>query len=148
MEIEMKVSKFSFVIVGILMMFKPVYAANEWTEFHSKDYAITCSSFANNSVIGCSIQSDYVNHRYKAPKGCNLDFGQNFNVANKGRAEIECSSDAYGGENSQLLKVGQTIKGNGWSCTALKNDGIKCMNTSKKNGFILQKHRQVLINKR
>lgn len=145
-SIKMKLSQILFLTVGFLMMSKSVYATEKSIEFHTRNYTINCASDGPNGV-GCAIKGDFIKHKYKPTQPCELDWGQNFSLASKNKAELDCSSDTYGGsENSQLLKAGQTIKGDGWSCTALKNDGIKCLNTSKKNGFILQKHRQILIN--
>ena len=146
----MKLSQLLFLVVGFLTLSQPIYASDKSIEFHTKNYNVICFSDSVSSLyVGCSIKGDFVKHKYQPTEPCNLDWGQNFALNSKGKAELECAGDANGGsEDSKLLKIGQTIKGNGWSCTALGNDGIQCMNTSKKNGFILQKHRQVLINKR
>lgn len=118
-------------------------------EFHSKDYTVICSTYSDNpNFVGCSIASDFVNHRYEPTEECELDWGQNFSLNAKGKAGLDCAGDTYGGsENSKLLKVGQSIKGNGWTCTAITGDGIKCMTNNQKHGFSLNKRQQVLINK-
>lgn len=146
----MKLSQLLFLVLGFLTLSQPIYAADTSVEFHTKNYNVIClSDSVGSPYVGCSIKRDFVKHKYQPIEPCELDWGQNFVLNSKSKAELECAGDTNGGsDNSKLLEIGQTIKGNGWSCTALKNDGIQCMNTSQKNGFILQKHRQVLINKR
>lgn len=117
--------------------------------FHSQNHTVSCLGMGqtdeNPSFVGCDIKGQFVKHKYKRDKSCHLDWGQSFSVTKTGKAQIDCVGDTYADKNSRLLKVGQTIKGDGWSCTAVSQDGIKCVNTRKK-GFILQKSRQVLLN--
>ncbi|WP_410472198.1 DUF6636 domain-containing protein [Faucicola mancuniensis] len=122
----------------------------EYQHFHSKGYAVGCSVDSDEPIfVGCSIKGDYVKHHYKPTEECELDWGQNFALnAKTGKAEIECAGDTYiGVDGSKLLKVGQTVKGNGWTCTAIAGDGIKCIANNQKHGFILNKSKQILINK-
>ena len=119
-------------------------------QFHSKDYTVICSTDSDNPTsVGCSIKGNLIKHHYQPKEECELDWGQNFSLdAKASKAQIDCASDAYGGgEESKLLKVGQSVKGDGWVCTAIAGDGMKCMTNSQKHGFSLNKSKQVLINK-
>ncbi|UOP05382.1 DUF6636 domain-containing protein [Conchiformibius kuhniae] len=120
--------------------------------FHTQNHTVSCvgyrQSAENPSFVGCSVNGEFVKHKYKRDKDCELDWGSNFSVRKKGKAEIDCAGDTYAiGDESRLLKTGQTVRGDGWTCTAVKDNGIKCLNTQG-NGFVLSKKKQMLIHRK
>ncbi len=115
----------------------------EFHGFHTPNRTVSCAGYRqsseNPSFVGCGVNGEFVKHKYKRDKDCELDWGSNFSVRKKGKARIDCMGDTYAiGDESRLLKTGQTVKGDGWTCTAVKHDGIKCLNTQG-NGFMLSK---------
>ena len=132
-----------------------VNAKAESVHFSSQDFTVTCTGWktvldapAKIPLVGCSVPGNVVVHRYKPKEKCDSDWGQNFHILNKGKAEIECASDAYGAEmeSSQSLKHGKIIRGYGWEFKVVGKDGIECKN-SDGNKFFLSSKRQVLLNK-
>ena len=123
--------------------------------FHSKGSAITCIGWktkqdapAGIPYVGCSVPGEFITHHYKPKEECDADWGGNFSVPSKGRAIIECATDAYGGSegNYFLLTTGKVVRGDGWMCKGVGKDGIECRNLDG-NGFSLSSKRQVLLNK-
>ena len=130
-----------------LLLATSVPALAEDQAFHTQNYMVSCTGYQAThdrpAFLGCSVNGDAVNHSYKRDKQCELDWGSNFSLAKRGKANIDCASDTYASEG-KILKTGQKIKGEGWTCTALANGGLRCLNLDRK-GFVLQRNRQVLL---
>lgn len=74
------------------------------------------------------------------PKGCGFDWGNVFNIDNKGKAYMSCYSDYPYSPEPPVLAYGSSIKGTGWQCGSLEN-GVLCTNSAG-HGFLLNSKRQ------
>lgn len=74
------------------------------------------------------------------PKGCGFDWGNVFNIDNKGKAYMSCYSDYPYSPEPPVLAYGSSIKGTGWQCGSLEN-GVLCTNSAG-HGFLLNRKRQ------
>ena len=100
------------------------------------------------TFVGCSINSELITHKYKLYGECAASGGSNFSVSERGKAELECSFDAYaGGGDSKKLRKGEVVSGYNWQCKGVGNDGVICKN-KEGNGFLLKGRKQVLLNKK
>ena len=98
------------------------------------------------AFVGCSINSEWITHKYRLHGECAAAGGSNFSVSESGRAGLECSFDTYaGGEGSRKLQAGEVIRGYNWQCKGVGNDGVICRN-KEGNGFLLQRRKQVVLN--
>ena len=123
--------------------------------FRSEETAIACTGWktkrdapAGIPYVGCTVSGEFITHHYKPKEECDADWGGNFNISGRGKAMIECATDAYGGSegNYFLLTDGKVVRGDGWMCKGVGKDGIECRNLDK-NGFFLSRKRQILLNK-
>ncbi len=75
------------------------------------------------------------------PADCDLDWGDEFQLDAKDKPNMSCHGDFAYTPKGRVLKTGETIKGNGWQCTAKKGGSIYCIN-SQKHGFEISPKKQ------
>lgn len=111
--------------------------------FQSPSGNITCVGDTKHTQgVECYIHT-LSTSTIKPPKDCPLDFGQTFFVGRSGEAEVVCHGDVPDSaiaDNPKSLAYGQSIKGDGWTCSSAKA-GMTCKNHGK-HGFVLSKHKQ------
>lgn len=73
------------------------------------------------------------------PPGCDLDWGDSFELNRTGRAHLTCHGDTAILPRSRVLRYGTTWKRAGFACTSRVN-GLRCTNASG-HGFFLSKQR-------
>ena len=78
------------------------------------------------------------------PRGeCELEWGESFFVGQNGKASLVCSSDFPFNPRATILKSGESIKGDGWQCTASEST-LTCTNRDK-HGVKINKQSQELF---
>lgn len=87
----------------------------------------------------------YVYEMKSTSKSCRkVGEGLDFALNRKGKPKMDCAGFEFepfnaGEEQTRILQYGETVKGDGWSCTALKT-GMRCQNDDG-HGFLLNKTR-------
>ncbi|WP_118792015.1 DUF6636 domain-containing protein [Neisseria bergeri] len=88
--------------------------------------------------VSCFIrETDNTKPAMPKPKGCGFDWGNVFNIDNKGKAYMSCYSDYPYSPEPPVLAYGHTAKGKGWQCGSLEN-GVLCTNSAG-HGFLLNR---------
>ena len=77
------------------------------------------------------------------PNDCDLEWGGTFFLGKTGKADMVCHSDFPFNPKGRILKDGETVKGNGWQCTASSSKVI-CSNQDK-HGFEISQKMQKLF---
>ena len=77
------------------------------------------------------------------PKDCDLEWGGTFFLGKTGKADMVCQSDFPFNPKARILKDGETVKGNGWQCTASGSE-VTCSNQDK-HGFKVSQKMQKLF---
>jgi hypothetical protein len=72
------------------------------------------------------------------PHGCDLDWGDSFEMRKTGRVEVTCHGDTALGSHV-IVAYGKTWRHDGFNCTS-RLDGLTCTNQSK-HGFFLSRAR-------
>ena len=72
-----------------------------------------------------------------------LEWGGTFFLGKTGKADMVCHSDFPFNPKGRILKDGETVKGNGWQCTASSSKVI-CSNQDK-HGFEISQKMQKLF---
>ena len=94
--------------------------------------------------VSCFIhETDNAKPAMPKPKECGFDWGNVFNIDNKGNAYMSCYSDYPYSPDPSVLAYGSSIKGRGWQCVSLEN-GIRCTNSAG-HGFRLNRNRQLMF---
>ena len=76
------------------------------------------------------------------PNDCDLEWGGTFFLGKTGKADMVCHSDFPFNPKGRILKDGETVKGNGWQCTASSSKVI-CSNQDKHGFEISQKMKKL-----
>lgn len=77
------------------------------------------------------------------PNDCELEWGGTFFLGKTGKVDMICHSDFPFNPQAPILKNGETVKGNGWQCTA-SGSGVTCINQDK-HGFKISQEMQKLF---
>ena len=77
------------------------------------------------------------------PNDCDLEWGGTFFLGKTGKADMVCHSDFPFNPKGRILKDGETVKGNGWQCTASSSKVI--CSKQDKHGFEISQKMQKLF---
>jgi hypothetical protein len=95
-----------------------------------------------SAATAASIRCDIRTKLYPAlrrPAGCDLDYGDSFEVGRTGRARPVCHGDTAIDPRSRVLGYGHTWQRSGLTCTSRMN-GLTCSNRTG-HGFFLSRLR-------
>lgn len=149
----MPIKKIFLMIIGL-----PLFAWAENDGFASA-YQINFTTPSKNIVCGGDMLASYDEFEWhgvscfisdvkgtpplKRPTNCEFDWGQEFNISDKGKADMACYSDYPYHSHPPVLAYGKTVRGKGWQCRSSKQ-GVRCVNRDKR-GFEISKNKQVFF---
>jgi hypothetical protein len=90
------------------------------------------------SSVRCDIRSG-LKPKPARPKACDLDYGDSYELANRGRTILVCHGDTALDPHAPVLGYGKTWHGVGLVCTS-KTTGLRCTNTAG-HGFFMSRAR-------
>ncbi len=96
------------------------------------------SGFGSAPNLRCDIRSR-LRPLPKRPPGCDLDWGDSYEMGRTGRAQLTCHGDTAIIPTSRVLRYGSRWARSGFVCTS-KVAGLRCANVSG-HGFFLSKQR-------
>jgi uncharacterized protein DUF6636 len=98
------------------------------------------SAAAPGSKAGlrCDIRSG-IKPRPARPKGCDLDYGDSYEIGRTGRAILVCHGDTALDPRAKALAYGRTWRRNGITCRS-KTTGLRCSNAAG-HGFFMSRAR-------
>lgn len=111
------------------------------TSFRTPSGNIGCvyaSGFGSAPSLRCDIRSR-LRPRPQRPPGCNLDWGDSFEMARTGRARLTCHGDTAILPQARVLRYGSSWSRNGFVC-ASGVAGLRCRNAGG-HGFFMSKQR-------
>jgi hypothetical protein len=111
--------------------------------FRTPSNNIYCIADGENNAIRCDLASISSKALLPQPKDCELDWGQAFGMAPRGKSYMICHGDTIVNTNYRLLAYGQTWKFAGFSCLSQRT-GLRCTNRDQ-HGFELSKGKQRLF---
>ena len=143
-EIFMILMKSYRAIFTAIALLSASMVSNAEVYFKTPSGNVICGGDMAHSTSGvtCDIRERASDKPIKPmPDWCPLDWGGRFTL-NRKKAELECYSDYpyIHPDEMMVLNYGQTVRGNGWSCTSQKS-GLTCKNT-RGRGFFLSRKRQ------
>lgn len=121
-----------FAVVGMVLTNQAIAE----TYFNSPSGNIVCMGV--NSGVYCTIHE-----RNTSKPSCWGDGMTSFYVPSRGKSELDCTSEYFYDDSAPVLSYGQTMRGNGWSCTSQKS-GMTCKNSAGR-GFSLSRSSQRLF---
>jgi uncharacterized protein DUF6636 len=96
------------------------------------------SGFGGAPSLRCDIRSG-LKPLPPRPKGCDLDWGDSFELRTTGRASVTCHGDTAIDPRSRVLRYGSTWKRAGFKCTS-RMVGLRCRNRSGHGFFLSRGH--------
>jgi hypothetical protein len=109
-----------------------IAGASDSAMFRSPSGAIGCGYY--DKTLRCDVIGG-VKPLPPPPKSCQLDWGQGFWLAQKGRASVVCAGDTALDRNARVIGYGTTWRGDGILC-ASSADGMRCTNADG-HGFLI-----------
>jgi hypothetical protein len=88
--------------------------------------------------LRCDIRTG-LRPRPPRPSDCDLDWGDSYELAPRGRAQIVCHGDTAILPRSHVLRYGSTWKRSGFACTS-RLSGLRCRNASGHGFFLSKQH--------
>jgi uncharacterized protein DUF6636 len=88
--------------------------------------------------LRCDIRSG-LRPRPPRPRGCDLDWGDSYDLGRTGRATVTCHGDTAILPRARVLRYGSSWTRSGFVCTS-RVSGLRCRNASD-HGFFLSKQR-------
>jgi hypothetical protein len=73
------------------------------------------------------------------PPGCQLDWGDSYEVRRTGRAIVVCHGDTAIDEHSRVIRYGSSWTRGGFSCRS-RRTGLRCVNASRHWFFLSRQH--------
>ena len=96
------------------------------------------SGLGPGASLRCAIRSG-LRPRPPKPRGCDLDWGDSYELERTGRAHVTCHGDTAILPRSRVLRYGSSWTRGGFVCTS-RVTGLRCRNASD-HGFVLGKQR-------
>lgn len=106
--------------------------ASDFATFRSPSGAIGC--VYGDGTLRCDVTGG-VKPLPPMPQSCQLDWGQGFWLARKGRASIVCAGDTALNGSAQVVRYGTAWRAGGISCTST-TEGMRCANGDG-HGFLI-----------
>mgnify|MGYP000023481308 CR=1 FL=1 len=120
-------------VVWMLIFLWPLSAHASTSGFKTPSGNIACEVYAD--ILRCDLRENRAAVP-KAPKDCDLDWGNMFTLSTQGKGQRLCAGDTVFGEQ-QVLAYGKTWRHKDFVCQSAKT-GLTCTN-SKKHGWKLNK---------
>ena len=127
-------------IVAALLLAAPAAGA---TSFRSPSGTIGCVYFKlqGESSVRCDLAR--VENPKPKPDSCDLEYGDSFAVANRGRAFRVCHGDTARLPDAKVLAYGKRKRVGPFTCRVRRERGMRC--TSRRgHGFEVSRERQRL----
>jgi hypothetical protein len=90
------------------------------------------------STVRCDIRTG-LKPKPARPKGCDLDYGDSYQLAKTGRAILVCHGDTAIDPHAPVLAYGKTFHGVGITCTS-RTTGLRCANPGGHGFFLSRAH--------
>jgi len=90
------------------------------------------------AVLPCDIRGG-VRPKPARPRGCDLDYGDSFEMKKTGRPSVLCHGDTVFDPKARVLAYGTSWTRDGFRCTS-RAAGLRCSNQSG-HGFFLSRER-------
>jgi hypothetical protein len=128
----------------VLVLLAPAAAAGSRStvlSFRTPSGNIGCvfaSGLGSGPSVRCDIRSG-LRPRPSRPRGCDLDWGDSYELSRTGRAVVTCHGDTAILQNARVLRYGSSWTRSGFVCTS-RVSGLRCRNASD-HGFFLSRGR-------
>jgi Family of unknown function (DUF6636) len=96
------------------------------------------SGLGSRASLRCDIRSRLRPRPHK-PHGCNLDWGDSYDLAAGGRARLTCHGDTAILPHSHVLRYGSRWKHAGITCRS-RTTGLRCFNRAGHGFFLSRQH--------
>ena len=108
--------------------------------FQSPSKNIACAYFDidQQNTLRCDIAA--IDNKPRRPAGCNLEYGQAFEMSAIGAASRICYGDTVIDKSLPVIGYGETWQRGGFTCTS-EQSGITCRNEDQ-HGFALSRAKQ------
>jgi hypothetical protein len=88
--------------------------------------------------LRCDIRSG-LKPKPARPKGCDLDYGDSYELPKTGRTIVVCHGDTAIDPHAHVLAYGKTWRYGGFTCTS-KSTGLRCTNRGGHGFFMSRAH--------
>jgi hypothetical protein len=129
------------VFAALVLVLAPGAAGSSLTSFRTPSGNIGCvyaSGLGPGPSLRCDIRSR-LRPRPPRPRGCDLDWGDSYELNRTGRALLTCHGDTAILPRARVLRYGSSWTRSGFVCTS-RVSGLRCRNASD-HGFFLSKQR-------
>ena len=132
------------VLAAILLVLVPAADAGTFVSFRTPSGNIGCVYTSNlgPGSLRCDIRSG-LKPRPPRPSGCDLDWGDSYELDRTGRAHVTCHGDTAILPRARVLRYGSTWARGGFVCRS-RASGLRCRNASG-HGFFLSKQRSYVF---
>jgi Family of unknown function (DUF6636) len=96
------------------------------------------SGFGSPADLRCDIRSR-LRPRPHRPRGCDLDWGDSYEMKATGRVDVTCHGDTAILPNARVLRYGKRWSSHGLACRSRKV-GLRCSNRSGHGFFLSRQH--------
>jgi hypothetical protein len=132
----------ALVVFVLTLVLVPASAARSIVvSFRTPSGNIGCvysSGLGPGPSLRCDIRSG-LRPRPAKPRGCDLDWGDSYELGRTGRARVTCHGDTAILPNARVLRYGSSWTRRGFVCISRVN-GLRCRNAGD-HGFFLSKQR-------
>ena len=133
------------VALGILVLSAlaaaPASASSVVISFRTPTGNIGCvytSGLAPGPNLRCDIRSG-LRPRPSRPRGCDLDWGDSYELGATGRAGVTCHGDTAIDPRARVLRYGSTWRRGAFTCRS-KTSGLRCRNLRGHGFFLSRQH--------
>ena len=99
-------------------------------------YASGGGEVVSRTSVRCDIRSG-LKPKPARPKGCDLDYGDSYELERTGRAIVVCHGDTAINSQAPVLAYGKTWRRGGFTCRS-KATGLRCTN-ARGHGFFMSR---------
>lgn len=129
----------SLLVLGLTATTAPA-APRVYLMFRTPSGNIGCgyASDSSGTSLRCDIRTE-LKPKPPKPAGCDLDWGDSYELGVRGRATVTCHGDTAIDPRARALKYGTRWSRGGFTCLS-KVTGLRCTNRSR-HGFFMSKQR-------
>jgi hypothetical protein len=140
--IDMRPSQY-LVALPVLFLIGPANAQTGPAGFQSPSKNIACAYFDydKQNTLRCDIA--VMDNKPRRPPGCDLEYGQAFEMSAIGAAARICYGDTVIDKSLPVIGYGETWQRGGFTCKS-EQSGITCRN-EEQHGFSLSRGKQELF---
>ena len=140
--IDMRPSQY-LLTLPLLFLIGTANAQTEPVGFQSPSKNIACAYFDvdQQNTLRCDIVA--IDNKPRRPPGCDLEYGQAFEMDDIGAAARICYGDTVMDKSLPIIGYGETWQRGGFTCKS-EQSGITCRNTDQ-HGFSLSRAKQELF---